>query len=113
MPGVVGVEDRHEVAGGGGEPARGRGRQTGVGLTDDADAVAVAGEQLGGPVGRAVIHHEDLQPAGGIALGERAVDRLAQIALVVVRTDEDRDRRVHADAFAHTTGLASRYSPQA
>jgi hypothetical protein len=98
-PRVVGVEDGDEVARALLDPAGGGGDQPCVALTYDAHAVRVPCQDVRRRVGRAVVDDDDLQPVGRVLLRERAVDRLGDEPLVVVRADDD-THEGHGDDMA-------------
>ena len=95
-PLVVGVEQGDVVAGDLGQPAVDGAHEAAVVLADDADALAVGGQHLRRLVGRAVVDDDDLERLGRPVLGQRAVDRPAEVAREVVRGHDDADLGEHA-----------------
>jgi len=83
---VVGVEERDVGAARRREPGVAGRRQAAVRLPEDANASGVARQDRRRVVGRAVVHHDDVD--GAERLGQRAVDRGVEEARVVERGDD-------------------------
>ena len=96
-PCVVGIEERQHITAGLGHAAADGGLRAAVDLLhqphDIRLTLGVALHDGGRAIGRAVIHHRDLQQLERVALVEHAFDRLAHVLLVVVGGDHDAHRR--------------------
>src|SRR5258707_1154551 len=90
-PDVIRIEKGDVLAARGGDPGIPGGAGAEVLLADDNDSMAVAVQNLRRVVGRAVVDDDDLE--SGTGLRQRTVDRVAKKATVVVRRDDDGDRR--------------------
>ena len=89
-PHVV-VEEHEHVAGRGGDAGRVPAGEALVrGERDDADAGVLARDPLDGPVGRAVVDDDDLQPIGGIVAGGDRRQARAEVLHAVPGDDDDR-----------------------
>ena len=74
-PEVIGVEDRQQLAGGGGDGCIPRSRRARIGLVHRAQ-LRMRGQDLGRAIRRAVVADDDLE--GRVVLGEDARDRLLE-----------------------------------
>ncbi|MDV7394976.1 hypothetical protein RZS08_26560, partial [Arthrospira platensis SPKY1] len=92
QPAVVGVQEGEVASARRADAGVARAAHAPVGLGDDADRVAIAGEHAGGVVGAAVIDDHDL--AIGEVLRQHAVDRSPDTPGGVVCGNDDADRRL-------------------
>ena len=105
METVVRIQDRHVTAARHCDAAIDRGMRAGVGLAHEADPrIVVGGDDLGGTVARAVVDDDQLEVD---RLRQRAVDRLRDVGLVVVRRQHHADQHgLGGDGWQGTLGHA-------